>query len=344
MSARIGSRSVLLGIVWILASLLTVSFVVAEEPTLRPVATYSIVARDPASGALGVAVQSHWFSVGSVVPWAKAGVGAVATQSFVETAYGPRGLEAMGRGEEPAVALRRLLSEDDGADVRQVAFVDARGRVAAHTGSRCIPGAGHVTGDGWSVQANLMLSGEVPDAMARAYRAAEGSFAERLLATLEAAEAAGGDIRGRQSAAILVVPGKPSDRPWDDRTVELRVEDHPAPLRELRRLLLLHRAYEHMNAGDAAVTAGNMAAALEQYGTAESLVPGNHEFAFWHAYALVTNGRVDDSLPVFARAFRLEPAWMLVVPRLAAVGHLPSDEELIRRILAAGPDAGTAAP
>jgi uncharacterized Ntn-hydrolase superfamily protein len=294
------------------------------------------VARDGSTGELGVAVQSHWFSVGSVVPWAASGVGAVATQSFVEISYGPLGLESMRDGLPAADALSSLVARDGGADVRQVAFVDARGRVAAHTGERCIPGAGHRTGDGYSVQANLMLTDDVPQAMARAYEAASGPLAERLLASLEAAQRAGGDLRGRQSAALLVVRGEPSDRPWTDRLIDLRVEDHPRPLVELSRLLRLQRAYELMNEGDEAMSRGDMPLALARYAEAERRVPDNDEFVFWHAVTLVTNDRIDESLPLFGRAFRMNPAWMKLVPRLVERGHLPQRPGLVQRILAAG--------
>ncbi len=311
------------------------------ESPLRPVATYSIVARDPATGEMGVAVQSHWFSVGSIVPWADAGVGAVATQSFVEPSYGPLGLAAMRSGTLPDRALAELLARDPHPEVRQVAFVDANGRVAAHTGARCIPAAGHRTGEGYSVQANLMLGDEVPDAMARAFEASRGPLAERMLAALEAAQDAGGDIRGKQSAAILVVRAKPSGKPWTDRLVDLRIEDSDRPLAELRRLLSLARAYDLMNQGDEAVAAGRMDEALLLYGRAEEMFPGNDEFVFWHAVTLVTNGRTDASLPLFARAFRMNPAWMLLVPRLPAVGQLPETPGLVERILAQGPSAET---
>jgi uncharacterized Ntn-hydrolase superfamily protein len=309
----------------------------AEGTALVPVSTYSIVARDPATGELGVAVQSHWFSVGSIVAWAEAGVGAVATQSFVEPSYGPLGLEAMRRGETPEAALRRLTGADPHPEVRQVAFVDARGRVSAHTGENCIPGAGHVTGDGYSVQANLMLTDDVPEAMAAAYEETEGPLAERLLAALHAAQRAGGDIRGKQSAAILVVRARPSDKPWTDRLIDLRVEDHDHPLQELERLLLLHRAYERMNRGDEAMAAGDMERALAEYAGAEAMFPENDEFVFWHAVTLVTNGRVEQAFPLFDRAFRMNPNWKLLVPRLPGVKQLPADEELVERILAVGP-------
>jgi len=306
------------------------------SPPLRPVSTYSIVARDAATGELGVAVQSHWFSVGSVVSWAEPGVGAVATQSFVEVSYGPDGLAAMREGTEPAEVLRRLVADDANAAVRQVAMVDARGRVAAHTGKGCIPAAGHLTGDGYSVQANLMLTDDVPRAMAQAFEAARGPLAERMLAALEAAQAAGGDIRGRQSAALLVVSGDAGEEAWR-RRVDLRVEDHDRPLAELARLLRLHRAYEHMNRGDEAVAAGRLDEALAEYAAAETLFPNNDEFVFWHAVTLVGNGRIDHALPVFARAFRMNPAWAILVPRLASVGQLPQTEGLVETILGAAP-------
>jgi len=304
-----------------------------------PVATFSIVARDPATGELGVAVQSHWFSVGSVVPWAQAGVGAVATQSFVEPSYGPNGLALMKEGVDPKEALARLLAKDDQRGVRQVAFVDAKGRAAAHTGEGCIPGAGHHVGNGYTTEANLMLTNEVPDAMAKAYEAAKGPLAERLLAALDAAQAVGGDIRGKQSAAILVVRAAPSSKPWTDRLIDLRIEDHPAPLTEMRRLLVLHRAYEKMNLGDEAVAVNKMDDALREYSGAQAMVPDNDEFVFWTAVTLVGNGRTDEAMPLFARAFRMNPAWMLLVPRLPGVGQLPKTPGLVEKILAQGPKA-----
>ena len=311
---------------------------------LRPAHTYSIVARDPATGDLGVAVQSHWFSVGSSVTWAEPGVGAVATQSFVEPAYGPRGLELMRTGVAAPDALARLVAADPHPDVRQVAMVDAQGRVAAHTGKLCIPAAGQQTGSGFSVQANLMLDASVWPAMARAFESTKGDLAERMLAALEAAEAQGGDLRGRQSAALLVVRGTKSDKPWADRLFDLRVEDHPRPLAELRRLVRLARAYRIMTEGDDAVAAGRMDDALRLYATAEEMEPDNHEFVFWHAVGLASTGRVDDSLPVFRRAFLAHPAWVLLVPRLAEVGLLPADAGAIRRIVASGPTPGAGTP
>lgn len=304
-----------------------------------PVSTFSIVARDPATGELGVAVQSHWFSVGSVVTWAEAGVGAVATQSFVEPSYGPKGLALMKQGGAPKEALAQLLAADAQRDVRQVAFVDASGRAAAHTGAKCIPGAGQHVGNGYTTEANLMLTEEVPDAMAKAFEAAKGPLAERMLAALNAAQSVGGDVRGRQSAAILVVRAKASDKPWTDRIVDLRIEDHSEPLKEMSRLLTLHRAYELMNRGDDAVALGKMDDALRFYGSAAAMVPDNDEFVFWTAVTLVANGRTDEALPRFAKAFRMNPSWMILVPRLPAVGQLPETPGLVARILAVGPKA-----
>lgn len=301
--------------------------------------TYSIVARDPASGRFGVAVQSHWFQVGPVVAWAEAGVGAVATQSFVEPAYGPRGLALMAGGWSPEEALAMLVAEDEGSAVRQVAMVDAEGRVAAWTGERCIEPAGHQLGDGYSVQANLMASDTVWPAMARAYEAAladpEVDFPGALLAALEAAEAEGGDVRGRQSAALLVVRAKTSGDPWRDRLVDLRVADAAEPLAELSRLLVRHRAYEEMNAGDAAVTEGDFAAALEHYSRATELAPDVVELPFWQAVTLFVEGREEEALPIFRRVFEAEPRWRELVPRLPAAGLLPDDPAKIERILAA---------
>src|ERR1035438_3837890 len=209
----------------------------AGEAPRRPVHTFSIVARDAVTGDLGVAVQSHWFSVGSAVPWAEPGVGAVATQSFTEPSYGPLGLTLMKAGKSAPEALKALLSADSDREVRQVAMVDAQGRSAAHTGVKCIQAAGHEVGEGFTVEANLMDKPTVWPAMAKAFRAAKGDLAERLLAALRAAQAQGGDIRGQQSAAILIVKGKPSGQPWNDRLFDLRVEDSPDPLKELSRLV-----------------------------------------------------------------------------------------------------------
>ena len=305
------------------------------NPPRRPVSTYSIVARDAATGQLGVAVQSHWFSVGAIVPWAAPGVGAVATQAFAEPGYGPKGLELMRCGLGPEAALAQLLAADAQREIRQVGMIDAAGRVAAHTGARTIAEAGHLLGDGFAVQANTMERTTVCAAMAAAFTATEGDLAARLLAALEAAEAEGGDIRGKQSAALLVVEGDASLPAWGGRVVDLRVEDSPEPLPELRRLLQRSRAYALMTAGDDAMGTGDIAAALEHYGAAMALAPDNHEMLFWTAVALAGSGDLDAARPLFARAFALHPPWRDVVRRLPAAGLL-HDGALTDRILADG--------
>jgi len=300
---------------------------------IRPVSTYSIVARDPETGDLGVAVQSHWFSVGAVVPWARAGVGAVATQSMVEASYGPKGLELMAADADAASALSTLLEQDLNADIRQVAMVDARGTVAAHTGGRCIREAGHHVGKGYSVQANLMGPATVPEAMAKAFENTSGPLAERLVAALAAAEATGGDIRGRQSAAILVVRAESTGHPWNDRLVDLRVEDHPEPIKELERLLRLHRGYEQMNAGDLAVEKGDLEGAEKAYAQAEHILGDNLEARYWHAVAMVNAGHIERALPIFADIFLRGDNWRELTPRLVGPGFLQADEATLTRIM-----------
>ena len=301
----------------------------------RPVHTFSIVARDPATGELGVAVQSHWFSVGPIVPWIEAGVGAVATQSFVDPSYGKLGLDLMRAGKSAPDALKALIAGDPASDVRQVAMIDTQGRVAAHTGVKDIQAAGHKVGVNYSVQANLMLNETIWPAMSRAFEAAKGDLADRMLAALDAAQAAGGDIRGRQSAALIVVTGKPTGKPWIDRTFDLRVDDNQEPLKELRRLVVLQRAYNHMNAGDLAVERKDNPGALREYSAAAALAPGNVEMVYWHAVALVNMGRVDESLPLFRQVFRADRNWVTLTPRLAAAGLLPNDQKVVDRIVKA---------
>ncbi|MCZ6727425.1 MAG: DUF1028 domain-containing protein [Acidobacteria bacterium] len=307
-----------------------------EQPARRPVHTYSIVARDAATGDLGVAVQSHWFSVGSVVSWAEAGVGAVATQSFVEVSYGPLGLELMRAGKSADEALRGLLAMDPHADVRQVAMVDREGNVAVHTGANCIAAAGHRRGEGYAVQANMMERDTVWNAMATAYESASGDLAERLIVALEAAQGEGGDIRGQQSAAILIVPGTSSGAPWRERTVDLRVEDHAHPVAELRRLLGVHRAYDHMNRGDELFADGDVEGALGAYAAAADLLPHNLEVSYWQAVTMVGAGRTDEALPIFRQVFARGPHWLELTRRLPAVGLLPAEEAILDRILATG--------
>lgn len=328
---------------------------------LRPVNTYSIVARDPATGQIGVAVQSHWFAVGQIVPWAEAGVGAVATQSFVDPSYGKLGLDLLRAGKSAPDSLRALLGGDAACEVRQVAFVDASGNVATFTGARDIVAAGGIAsqasstqetkcgshggtlsiGKDFAVQANLMANDKVWPAMAKAYAESKGDLAERMLAALDAAQAAGGDIRGKQSAALVVVGPKSTGRSWLDRVFDLRVDDAPDPLAELRRLVALQRAYNHMNAGDLAVEHKDHQSALREYSAAETIasttpgIPQSRlaEMTYWHAVSLVNMGRSDEALPLFARVFKLEPAWRELTPRLVKSGLLPDDAKLTERIV-----------
>jgi uncharacterized Ntn-hydrolase superfamily protein len=295
--------------------------------------TYSIVARDTLAGEMGVAVQSHWFSVGPVVPWAMAGVGVVATQSLVDISYGPLGLELMKAGKSAGRTLNALLSADPHPELRQVAMIDAGGGIAVHTGEKCIPEAGHIKGEDYSVQANLMLNDEVWPAMAEAFEEEEGDLAERMLAALEAAQSVGGDIRGQQSAAILIVRQEPTGRIWEDRVMDLRVEDHQSPVEELKRLVNLHRAYEHENAGDERLAEGDLEGALREYTAAAALAPDNLELLFWQAVSLINVGRESEALPLFKKVFEADHNWAVLVPRLPASGLLQVDDDTLERIL-----------
>ena len=298
-----------------------------------PVHTYSIVAFDQETGELGVAVQSHWFSVGFLVPWAKAGVGAVATQSFVKVDYGPHGLKLMEEGMSADAALQKLVSEDEGEAVRQVAMIDVKGNVAAHTGSKCIYAAGHQIGKNYSVQANLMENETVWPAMAKAFENTEGDLADKMMATLDAAEAEGGDIRGKQSAAMLIVTGEPTGVPWKDTVLDLRVEDHPKPLEELRRLIRINRAYKHANKGDHYLELEDIEKALAEYEMAAHYYPENPELSFWSAITLASKGQLDKALPIFRDVFNRNPRLRKLTPRLVDSGLLPDDPELIETIM-----------
>ncbi|MCS6990338.1 MAG: DUF1028 domain-containing protein [Chitinophagales bacterium] len=299
----------------------------------RPVHTYSIVARDPTTGELGVAVQSHWFAVGPLVCWAEAGVGAIATQSFVNPAFGQEGLALLAEGYSAPEALELLVQGDAGREVRQVALVDAQGQAAAWTGSKCIESAGHYCEPNFCVQANLMINDSVWPQMAKAFQHSSGPLAERLLAALEAAQQAGGDLRGQQSAALLVVAAKPSGAVWKDRLVDLRVDDHPEPLVELRRLLKLHRAYEHMNRGDAALERGAMDEALSAYSRAQQLAPDKIEMRFWTAVTLINLNSVDAAIPMLRETFASSSVWATLLERLHQKGHLRCSGETLQRLL-----------
>lgn len=292
--------------------------------------TYSIVARDPSSGELGVAVQSHWFGVGGVVAWARAGVGAVATQSVAEVAHGPNTLERLQEGLAAESAMAAVLRADDLARFRQLGVVDSHGTVAAHTGDGCIPYAGEAIGDGFTCQANMMAGETVPGAMAVAYRAHEGDLAERLLAALDAAEAAGGDVRGRQSAALLVVPA--TGEAWRTR-FDVRVEDHDDPLVELRRLLRLARAYEMAGQADERSAEGAHAEATRLYLAAAELAPEADELTFWAGLGVAAED-LDAGLELVRRAASLKPAWLTLLDRLS--DELAPTAEAVREALRAG--------
>jgi uncharacterized Ntn-hydrolase superfamily protein len=304
-----------------------------NSTNMLPVDTYSIVAIDKKSGEMGVAVQSHWFSVGSVVTWAEAGVGIVATQASVEISYGPLGLALMKGGKTPQQALKSLLATDPRPDVRQVAMLDARGRVAVHTGRRCMPEAGHESGRGFSVQANIMRNRRVWGAMARSFRKSKGALAERLMLALESAEQAGGDLRGRQSAAILVVRVSGSSSPWHDRVVDLRVEDHPQPLAEMRRLLRIHQAFTHANNGDLLMEKGENKRALEEYRKSSELSPENPELKFWQAVTLINHGELAQGKTLLKSVFKANDDLRTLVGRLPEVGLLETDRETLQQLL-----------
>ncbi len=282
--------------------------------------TYSIVARDPATGQLGVAVQSHFFSVGSVVTWARPGVGAVATQANARIDYGPRGLELMAEGQSASDALEVLRAADPGAATRQVAMVDATGGVVGYTGANCIRYAGDAQADAVSCQANIMRNEGVPEAMLDAYLWRSGTLAERLFAALVAAEEAGGDLRGRQSAALLVVPG--TGDPWET-IVSLRVEDDDEPLEELDRLMRMHAAYALLSEADE-TSDQDAAAAADRFRRASELSSGEREVRAWAALGMAEAGDEDGAVRELTAVCREDPVWRELLARLPdEMGPLP---------------------
>ncbi|MBU0982350.1 MAG: DUF1028 domain-containing protein [candidate division Zixibacteria bacterium] len=299
---------------------------------LHPVNTYSIVCYDSVTGEFGAAVQSHWFKVADVI-WAEPGVGVVATQSLVDFAYGPLGIEMMKNGRTAAQALAGLIESDPNSGVRQVAMIDADGSVVAHTGDKCIAEAGHRTGANYSVQANLMEYNTVWDAMAEAFEATDGDLADRMMAALEAAQGEGGDIRGKQSAAMIVVRGQPTGQIWREKLIDIRVDDSAEPLVELRRLLNITRAYDLMNEGDELLAEEDFDGASSAYEAASELAPGNLEILFWHAVTLAGVDEVERSLPIFREVFAKDENWRTLVPRLVASELLPNDSAMIQKIV-----------
>lgn len=311
-------------------SIINAQFYKSESPFAH---TYSIVAFDEKTGDMGVAVQSHWFSVGTIVSWGEAGVGVVATQSFVNPAFGPVGLELLKKGKTPQEAVDELLKNDEGREFRQLAILDSKGRTASFTGKLCIQPAGNIVGHGFSVQANLMSNDRIWHAMEKAYKSSVGSLAERMLIALEAAEEAGGDIRGKQSAALLVVRAESTGKIWEDRLVDLRVDDHETPLLELRRLLNIHKAYKHMNDGDLAIEKNDMEKAMREYSTAMKMFPENLEMKYWTAVALANKGNIKEALPMFREIFLKDKNWKELTSRLLPNGLLKVTPDQLAEIL-----------
>lgn len=283
--------------------------------------TYSIVARDAKTGEMAVGVQSHWFSVGPLVAWGKSGVGVVATQSFVNPAFGPEGLKLLNKAYTPEEALESLINNDEARDYRQLAILNKSGQNAVYTGKNCVAEAGHISGENFSVQANMMLNDKVVPEMAKAFTENINlPLAERVLRVLKAAQKAGGDIRGKQSAALIVVGPDKVEEVWKDKKIDLRVDDHENPIEELDRLLRTARAYQFMNRGDLAMEAGNVEEALKQYSTAENMFPENLEMRFWKAVALANSDRLEEANQIFQRIFDEDENWRIMLKRLTKVG------------------------
>ena len=296
--------------------------------------TFSIVARDSATGEMAVGVQSHWFSVGTSVAWGESGTGVVATQSFIDKSYGPKGLALMKSGLTAQQALDSLLKADEAREVRQVAFIDNKGNVAAHTGKNCIQYASDIKGANFSVQSNMMLGRTVCESMAAAFKASHTKpLAERVLAALDAAQTAGGDIRGMQSAALIVVNGTAADA-WNDKLIDVRVDDNPQPLKELRRLYNLYVAYQHMNNGDLATEKNDMEKAMNEYNAAMKMFPENLEMQYWTAITLANNKRLEEALPMLKKIFAADKNWKELTKRLPAVKLLTVTGDALKQILA----------
>jgi uncharacterized Ntn-hydrolase superfamily protein len=291
--------------------------------------TFSVIARDPVTGEIGAAVQSHWFNVGAVVIWGEAGVGVIATQSFVNVSFGIRGLELLKKGLTPKQVVDSLINSDEGRDFRQLAVLDPKGNSAAYTGKKCVTDAGHLNGENYSVQANLMISNKVWPAMEKAFKESSGPLAERLIAVLEAAQKEGGDIRGKQSAAILIFKGTSTGKPWEDKLIDLRVDDNPDPIVELKRLLKVQRAYDHMNNGDLAVEKNDMQKAMFEYSSAEKMFPDNEEMKFWHAVTLINKDQKEEGYKILKEVFSINKNYRTLIPRIikSDLLHVSQDEQ-----------------
>ncbi len=323
-------KNILIFIVIIIPNIIQAQAYKKSEPLTH---TYSIVARDSVTGDMGVAVQSHWFSVGSVVSYGKAGVGVVATQSLVNPSYGPKGLALMEQGLSPQQSLDALLANDKGEMYRQVAFLNVNGNVATHTGALCIDEAGHRQGKNFSVQANMMLNNTVWVAMANAFENTKGTLSQRILATLKAAEGEKGDIRGKQSASILIVKGQATGSKWEDTIMDLRVEDHENPLGELDRLMQIHKAYDFMNKGDLAMEEGNSKEAEFLYLEAQKLFPRNLEMQYWYAINLLNNKQFDKAKPILQSIFKKDPNWKTLTSRLVKSKLLVISEKDLANVM-----------
>ena len=323
-------KNILIFVVIIIPNIIQAQAYKKSEPLTH---TYSIVARDSVTGDMGVAVQSHWFSVGSVVSYGKAGVGVVATQSLVNPSYGPKGLALMEQGLSPQQALDALLANDKGEMYRQVAFLDVNGKVATHTGALCIDEAGHKQGKNFSVQANMMLNNTVWEAMAKAFENTKGTLSERILATLKAAEGEKGDIRGKQSASILIVKGQATGSKWEDTILNLRVEDHENPVEELDRLMQIHKAYDFMNKGDLAMEEGNSEEAEHLYLEAQKLFPENLEMQYWYAINLLNNKQFDKAKPILQAIFKKDSNWKTLTSRLVKSKLLVISEKDLANVM-----------
>jgi len=326
------SPSVIIKLLFITCLLSTATYAQSKFGAFPLANTYSIVAYDEATGEMGVAVQSHWFSVGSIVTWAEAGIGAIATQSFVNPQFGPDGLALLKAGLSAKEVVEKLIAEDEGRAVRQLAIVDAKGGTAAYTGEKCLAAAGQIIGDGYSVQANMMDKATVWPAMEKAYLAAEGPLEDRLMAALTAAENEGGDVRGKQSAAILVVKKNNTGKVWEDRKVDLRIEDHPTPIKEMERLLRINKAYAHMNQGDLDMEHNDFDAALKSYSAAEKLYSENPEMSFWTAVSLCNNKNFTEAFTRFEKVFEANSNWKKLVERIYP-DLLKVDKDIYDKIL-----------
>lgn len=319
---------------FILFVAITFSFLsIAQKPSDPFAHTFSIVARDAKTGEMAVAVQSHWFSVGTVVSWGEAGVGVVATQSFVNKSFGPRGLELLKQGKTPQEALDALLSDDTGKEFRQVAILDKQGRVATHTGKSCVDVASQANGENFSVQANMMLNDKVVPAMEKVWKENKQlPLAERMVAVLKAGQQAGGDIRGKQSAALLVVAPEATATPWNDRLIDLRADDSQRPIMEIERLLKVFRAYEHMNKGDYHVEKNEMQLAMDEYNKAMKMFPNNLEMQYWTAITLANNKDIVKASEMLQNIYKKDPNWRELTTRLPKVNLLTVSENDLKEL------------